>query len=120
MLTRDGSSRYFLLEGDEDWDRTLQRRLDSFDIHISGPLAGITAPKDKYISSAEAADIEDAVLKQFPTLVNGLCHFGLQAARRPLRFPACELAWCWLEAGELELRCALRRGGRATSVPIAG
>ena len=116
VLNLDGTGRYFVLPGASDWDQILQRRLDSFDIHISGPLAGITAPKDKYVSSAEAADIEDAVLKQFPTLVNGLCHFGLQAARRALRFTAGELEWCWLETGELELRFALSRGCYATSL----
>ena len=116
VLNLDGSSRYFLLQGDEDWDQILQRRLDGFDIHISGPLAGITDPKDKYISSGEAADIEDAVLKQFPALVDGLCHFGLKAARRALRFTAGELEWNWLDAGELELRFALGRGSYATSL----
>ena len=116
VLNLGGTGRYFLLKGDEDWDQTLQRRLDSFDIHISGPLAGITAPKDKYVSSGEAADIEDAVLKQFPTLVNGLCHFGLRAGRRALRFLPGELEWCWLETGELELRFSLGRGCYATSL----
>ena len=116
VLNLDGTSRYFLLQGFEDWDENLQRRLDSFDIHISGPLAGITDPKDKYLSSGEAADIEDAVLKQFPALVNGLCHFGLKAARRALRFTAGELEWSWLDAGDLELRFVLGRGSYATSL----
>lgn len=116
VLNLDGTGRYFLLPSAGDWDPTLQRRLDSFDIHISGPLAGSIDPKDKYVSSGEAADIEDAVLKQFPTLVNGLCHFGLKAARRALRFTAAELEWCWLDTGELELRFALGRGCYATSL----
>ena len=116
VLNLDGTGRYFLLPSAGDWDQILPRRLDSFSIHLSGPLAGITGPKDKYVSSGEAADIEDAVLKQFPTLVNGLCHFGLKAARRALRFTAGELEWCWLDTGELELRFALGRGCYATSL----
>lgn len=116
VLNLNGTSRYFLLAGDEDWDQALQERLDRFDIHISGPLAGSQDLKDKYISSGEAADIEYAVLKQFQPLLEGLKYFGLKAARRPLRFMPAELEWCWLDAGSLELSFSLGRGSYATSL----
>jgi len=116
VLNLNGTSRYFLLKGDNDWDQALQERLDGFDIHISGPLAGSQDLKDKYISSGEAADIEYAVLQQFQPLLDGLQYFGLKAARRPLRFMPTELEWRWLDASTLELRFGLGRGSYATSL----
>ena len=38
VLNLDGTESYFLLEED-DQRKKIQRRLDIFDIHISGPLA---------------------------------------------------------------------------------
>ena len=116
VLNLDGTSRYFLVQGDSEWDQTLQQRLHGFDIHISGPLAGIQDPKDKYVSSGKAADMEEAVLQQFQPLLAGLHHFGLKAARRPLRFVPVELQWRWLEDNDLELSFALARGTYATSL----
>lgn len=98
------------------WDAALQQRLQEFDIHLTGPLAGAIDPKDKYISHAKAADIEDAVLRQFPVLVEGLARCGLIAARRSLRFLPIGLEWEWEESGILCLRFALSRGCYATSL----
>lgn len=98
------------------WDETLQRRLRDFDIHLTGPLAGMVDPKDKYISKGKAADIEEAVLGQYPTLVKGLVRCGLVAARRPLRFMPGQLQWEWESRDTLCLRFALPRGCYATSL----
>ena len=115
VLNLGGTSRYFILE-EECWDEKLQQRLDGFDIHISGPLAGEHAPEEKYISSAKAARIEDEVLAKFQTLIDGLTVFGLKAARRPLRFVPTHLQWHWSVPQELKLQFTLPRGAYATSL----
>ena len=122
VLNLDGTGRCFALEKGLEWDAVLQQRLESFDIHITGPLSGEIDTKDKYISYGEAADIEKAVYKQFNTLHAGLQHFGLKAARRPLRFRPIGLKWEWrgseqgAGAGELLLDFSLGKGGYATSL----
>jgi tRNA pseudouridine13 synthase len=114
VLNLDGTNRYFMVAAAE-WDDELQARLECFDIHVSGPLAGVQDPKDKYVCHDEAADIEDGVLREFPLLVDGLRHFQLKAARRPLRFTPGALAWQWLAPRELNLQFTLPRGSYATS-----
>jgi len=131
VLNLDGTERSFALKSADEWDAELQRRLASFDIHITGPLPGETDSKDKYVSYGKAADIEDAVCKQYATLLEGLRHFGVKATRRPLRFRPQELKWHWQtetntnkkegaetdgQAGNLILEFSLARGVYATSL----
>ena len=115
VLNLDGTSRYFTVAEDQ-WDDTLQQRLDTFDIHVTGPLAGIANPQDKYLTVAAAADIERAVLEDFPQLMAGLQNHGLQAGRRALRFPVRDLEWHWSAADQLLLSFVLPRGAYATSL----
>ena len=115
VLNLGGTSGYFILE-ERGGDEKLQQRLDGFDIHISGPLAGEHAPEEKYISSAMTARIEDEVLAKFQTLIDGLIVFGLKAARRPLRFVPTHLQWHWSVPQELKLQFTLPRGAYATSL----
>ncbi len=98
VLNLDGTDRCFLLKSESDWDQLLQQRLDGFDIHITGLLPGLQDSKDKYVSSGEAADIEDAVYGQFGVLMAGLRHFGLQASRRSFRFRPVDLSWQWMQS----------------------
>lgn len=122
VLNLAGTERSFALEAGVEWDTILQQRLEDFDIHITGPLPGEIDSKDKYVSYGEAADIEDAVCKQFSTLLAGLQHFGLKAARRPLRFRPIDLTWEWLQseqadgASDLLLDFSLGKGAYATSL----
>ncbi len=121
VLNLDGSSRCFLLEAGQQWDEELQSRLDSFDIHITGLLPGIIESKERYISSGKSADIEDAVCKQYPILLEGLTFFGLKASRRPFRFRPVDLKWDWLDGDtgasrDLILEFTLPRGAYATSL----
>lgn len=129
VLNLDGTERCFALKSAEEWDEELARRLASFDIHITGPLPGEIDSKDKYVSYGKAADIEDAVCKQYATLLEGLRHFGVKAMRRPLRFRPIELKWQWQaeknngdgvpdsdQAGNLLLEFSLTRGVYATSL----
>ena len=94
VLNLDGTQRYFAV-APEEWDDTLQARLASFDIHPTGPLPGLVLATDKYVPQAQSADIEEAVLANYATLVAGLIKQGLEAARRPLRFQAIDLQWRW-------------------------
>jgi len=122
VLNLDGTDRSFALDAGVEWDSILQQRLEDFDIHITGPLPGETDPKDKYVSYGEAADIEEAVCKQFSTLLAGLRHFGLKTARRSLRFRPIDLAWEWQQseqtdgASDLLLDFSLGKGAYATSL----
>ena len=116
VLNLNGSDRCFTLEEGAEWDLELSQRLESFDIHITGPMAGLNNPKDRYASSGETADIEDAVFEQFELLVTGLRHFGLKASRRTLRFLPIALEWSWLEGGDLSLEFSLYSGSYATSL----
>ena len=110
-----GTDRCFSV-AERAWDETLQRRLREFDIHLTGPLAGMVDSKDKYISKDKAADIEEAVLGEYPTLVSGLVRCGLMASRRPLRFMPGQLQWEWESTASLCLRFSLSRGCYATSL----
>lgn len=116
VLNLDTTSRFFCLESGASWDEELQQRLDGFDIHLSGPLPGLIDGKDKYVSSGEAADIEYAVLGDFPLLCSGLERFGLRAGRRALRFKPRDLCWHWSGENELQLEFSLSRGVYATSL----
>lgn len=102
VLNLDGTERCFVVDESTGWDQTLERRLREFDIHLTGPLPGAVDAKDKYVSYGKAADIEDAVCEQFTTLLAGLTHFDVKAARRPLRFRPIDLQWRWLDYGEPE------------------
>lgn len=122
VLNLDGTERSFAVSGSPGWDEILQQRLEDFDIHVTGPLPGALDSKDKYVSYGKAADIEDAVCKQFSNLVAGLAHFGVRSSRRPLRFRPMGLRWEWLEnesagqAGQLLLEFSLNKGCYATSL----
>ncbi len=137
VLNLDGTQRFFAV-APQDWDQQLQSRLDSFDIHLTGPLPGRISSADRYVPQAQAADIEKAVLSKYPELVSGLIRQGLDADRRPLRFMASALSWRWLapentdstgveattssadptasEDNILELNFQLPRGAYATSL----
>ena len=118
VLNLDGTSRFFTPQAPEVWDSVLQRRLEEFDIHISGPLAGKKDSKDRYASSGEAADMEEVVLKEFELLVAGLAHFDVLAARRSLRFLPADLRWNWVgcATADLLIEFKLPRGTYATSL----
>ena len=122
VLNLNGTNRSFALGAEDEWDSVLQQRLEEFDIHITGPLPGEVDPKDKYVSYGEAADIEEAVCKQFTTLLAGLRHFGLKTARRPLRFRPIELNWEWQQSEQIQgasnllLDFSLGKGAYATSL----
>ena len=115
VLNLDGTESYFLLEEDDQREK-IQRRLDIFDIHISGPLAGIIKLKDKYVTRLKAADIELGSLNKYEELLIGLKNLNVMASRRPLRFRAENLQWFWINRNTLKVTFSLRKGCYATSL----
>ena len=116
VLNLNGTSRFFTLKTDQSWNEELQKRLNIFDIHITGPMPWLRDPKDRYLCRGEAADIEDATLKLNNDLLQGLKHFALQESRRSLRFLPSNLQWAWVAERDLELIFALPSGTYATSL----
>ena len=121
VLNLDGSNRCFLLDEGLMWDEEMQQRLDSFDIHITGLLPGTIESKERYVSSGKSADIEDAVCKEYPILLEGLKFFGLKASRRSFRFRPADLKWDWQDGDlngtrDLILEFTLPRGAYASSL----
>lgn len=115
VLNLDGTSRNFNVDLGA-WDSELEQRLETMDIHPTGLLCGIQSDKDNYVTYAQAADIENAIVASFPSLAEGLQRHGLQAARRPLRTRVTELRWQWTEDQSLSLHFSLPRGAYATSL----
>ena len=115
VLNLDGTQSYFLIGSDEEQEKT-QRRLDIFDIHISGPLPGIINSKDKYVTRSKAADIELRSISKYEELLNGLQMANVTASRRPLRFRAENLLWSWIDRNTLIITFSLRKGCYATSL----
>jgi len=115
VINLDGTARNFIVE-EGAWDSTLQKRLENFDIHLTGPLLGEVDSKDRYISSGKAADIEKAEVDKYPKILEYLQKIGAKSSRRPLRFLPEELRWAWLDDYTLNLSFALNPGAYATSL----
>jgi len=115
ILNLDGTDSYFSVP-DKKWDETLEQRLNSFDIHISGLLPGSISSKDKYITSCKAADIESNLMKNYEPLLEGLRRMKVSSSRRPLRFRPKNFQFFWEGDDLLSLDFSLRRGCYATSL----
>ena len=107
----DGSRSVF---GPEPFSDTLLARLDTFDIHPSGPLWGKGELRSAQAArEAELAAIQDDASAQ---LRKGLEDVGMNQERRALRLRPQDLEWRWLADDVLELRFALLPGCYATTV----
>lgn len=112
----------FQLEGSGSWfgpeadiGEELCGRVDSGDIHPTGPLWGAGDSP----AAGEAADIETAVLADEKVLREGLARFDLRQERRALRVRPKDFCWEWLGDDALRLRFQLPRGCFATAVLAA-
>jgi len=106
----DGSNSSFRVEA---LDATLAARLERLDIHPTGPMFGRGASGVE----GEIAALEADISARFPALTARLLADRLDAARRPLRVAAAELALEWLEPGRTAcLSFRLRPGSFATTV----
>ena len=115
VLNLNGTESYFIL-GQNEQEDIVQKRIDIFDIHISGPLAGLVSSKDKYVTRSKAADIEVRSLQNHETLTKGLKQLNVPATRRPLRFRPESLQWSWKDKDTLNISFSLRKGCYATSL----
>ncbi len=107
----DGSRSVF---GPEPFNEALQQRLDSFDIHPSGPLWG-----EGDLRSTDTARETELAAVQGDTasrLRRGLERAGMHQERRASRLRPQDMAWQWLADDVLELRFALRAGCYATTL----
>jgi len=107
-LVLDGRRSFFICD---IADPELPDRLETLEIHPSGPLWG---RGDAAIERA-AAVFEHGLLEPFVNWREGLERLGLEAGRRALRVRAADLAWS-LEDGVLELEFELPAGSYATSL----
>ncbi len=96
----------------EQWDATLQDRLQRFDIHPTGPLWG----RGELRSSNETKALEEKFSQRHHVLCAGLEEAGLQQSRRSLRLLVESLQRQWVSDNELELKFSLPPGTYATSV----
>ena len=109
LLALDGSRSVFAVD---EPTPELRRRLDSFDVHPTGPLWGAGEPG----VSASVLSLERAVVAADPVLCDGLTSAGLRQERRSLRLPVREAELGWPAADEAVLSFALPAGCYATSV----
>ena len=100
--------------GPEPWNELLAQRLETFDIHPSGPLWG----RGGLRSEGPCRALELAALDDPGSLAlrDGLERAGLEQERRALRVRAEGLAWEGLDASSLRLAFALPPGSYATAV----
>ena len=94
-------------------DAEIQARLQSGDIHISGPLFGAAG---KLSVTGDVAALESSVFERNTLLCKGLLRHGLKMERRPLRVVPRQLAAQWLADDCVQLRFALPGGCFATSL----
>jgi tRNA pseudouridine13 synthase len=92
-------------------DEELHRRLDTFDIHPTGPLWGRGEPG----TLGQCLAIELAAAHEFKTVAELLEEEGLSQERRALRCAVRELD-VEADAGALTLSFSLNRGQFATAV----
>ena len=108
LASLDGSASHFRVDSIDD---EICRRLESFDIHPSGPLWGRGDPQ----SSGRALATELEVGAEFRSVAKLLAVEGLDQERRALRCAIRDLE-AEADSGTLTLSFSLGRGQFATSV----
>ena len=107
----------FQLEGSRSWfqaqsDDDLQERLQSGDIHPTGPLWGA----GELPSQEEVFEMEQQTAADFADIRDGLQAKGLKQERRGLRVMVHDLKHQWLHDDVLHISFELAAGAFATSV----
>jgi tRNA pseudouridine13 synthase len=108
LASLDGSGSHFRVAAIDD---EIQRRLESFDIHPSGPLWGRGLPE----TTGRVLDMELEVGREFAALTDLLTAEGLLQERRALRCAIRDLE-VESDAATLTLSFRLGRGQFATAV----
>lgn len=107
VLMLAGSHSVFVAEADEL--PTLQQRLDSGDVQLTGPLWG----KGGVVAEGAAQALEQAALSDWQDYCQGLEKLA-SASRRPLWLKPA-LTWQW-QGNSVELRFTLPTGSYATAL----
>jgi tRNA pseudouridine13 synthase len=105
----DGSRSFFVAEV---IDEAIRQRLQTGDIHPSGPLWG----KCELASQGDARAIELYALQDYREWQQGLEAHGLESQRRALRLLVKDFQWEFTDQDVLHLDFALPSGAYATSV----
>jgi len=108
----DGSGSVFACDAT---DSDTLRRLQSGDVHLTGPLWGVKNDTATGQTSGVAAALEIAVLDQYGELRRGLESAGLSMERRALRLLPRQLRADW-QGDDLRLQFYLTKGAFATTV----
>jgi tRNA pseudouridine13 synthase len=104
-----GSSSVFR----EELDESLRARIDSGDVHLSGPLPGRTA---SLAPEYEVEVLEQQALAPHIDLVEALRAAGVDAMRRSLRVKPADWRWAQLADNAWQLIFSLPKGCFATGV----
>jgi tRNA pseudouridine13 synthase len=104
-----GSTRFF---SSEALDAELRARIESLDVHPSGPLWGRGEPPSR--GPARAREL--ALARRYAAWTEGLEAAGLSQERRALRVVPAELNSEWEDAHTLSLSFTLPAGAYATTV----
>ncbi|MGO9634800.1 MAG: tRNA pseudouridine(13) synthase TruD [Steroidobacteraceae bacterium] len=108
LASLEGSGSHFRVTVLDD---ELRRRLETFDVHPTGPLWGRGEPE----SSGSSLDLEREVAREFHEAADLLAAEGLSQERRALRCAVRELS-VEADAQTLTLSFSLGRGQYATAV----
>ncbi|MCW8955952.1 MAG: tRNA pseudouridine(13) synthase TruD [Gammaproteobacteria bacterium] len=106
VLMLDGKNACFTDDGSVD----LQARVESRELHPTGPLWG----RGHSMAESECGLLEQNIVEQLPILTQGLEHAGLKQERRALRLIPDNLNWQWQDEQTLELQFCLPSGTYAT------
>lgn len=108
-LQLDGKSACFVAETLDD---DIQRRVESLQLHPTGPLCGEGEP----LCRGDAVAFESAQLQDCEDWIEGLKSARLAAARRALRVVPRDMHWVEESAGTWMLALYLPAGSYATSL----
>ena len=105
----NGTQRYFKTDVATE---ELRQRVESGDIHPTGPLWGT----GDFDVSGAVSSLEIGIAERHEVLCRGLEEQGVAIARRSLRLPLSDFRWDFPEEGCLLLTFFLPTGGYATAV----
>lgn len=106
----------FMLNGktacfQDDDSGDLDERLNNCEIHPTAVLSGA----GDLMTMAEAAELENSVINEFPEFRDGLSEFKVQQMRRALRVMPADMVWDYQD-GTFQLAFNLPSGSYATMV----
>lgn len=107
VLMLDGRSACFADDNSAD----IATRLQTLDIHPTGPLWG----RGTSMAQADCLQLENTIAQQFPVFCSGLEKAGMDQERRALRLRVKDLQWR-IDNDVLQLSFALPAGSYATMV----